>query len=205
MCERIPIKCRRSWGISADITTLPLLTVLVMTQACASQSAPPTEAPSARSASPQSSKPPSAEAKQRENTAALAPSEAPQPQPASMAPLGEQTTPKEDELQAYERARPIFEQYCGGCHASRGLHASKGTLTHFDMDRYPFGGHHAHEITRTIREVLGANGAAPTMPRDEPGKVQGEDLRLILAWADAYDRAHPKTMRPHDGHESHHH
>jgi hypothetical protein len=39
------------------------------------------------------------------------------------------------------------------------------------------------------------------MPRDGPGVVRGEELQLILAWADAYDRAHPNAAVP----EKHHH
>jgi hypothetical protein len=73
------------------------------------------------------------------------------------------------------------------------------------MDAYPFGGHHSSEMGGEIREVLGVSGAKATMPKDEPGKVQGEDLRLILAWADAYDRAHEGVgagdNRAGDGHE----
>lgn len=65
------------------------------------------------------------------------------------------------------------------------------------MDHYPFGGHHAAEITAAIRNVLGVSGKPATMPRDNPGAVKGDDLRLILAWADAYDRAHPNTGERH--------
>ena len=44
------------------------------------------------------------------------------------------------------------------------------------------------------------------MPRDKPGAVKGEDLRVILAWADAHDRARasPATephKHDHGGHE----
>jgi hypothetical protein len=62
------------------------------------------------------------------------------------------------------------------------------------MDQYPFAGHHAHEIADTIRKVLGAGKSKPTMPLDKPGAVQGAELRLILEWADAYDRAHPPRL-----------
>ena len=68
------------------------------------------------------------------------------------------------------------------------------------MDAYPFGGHHAAEITASIREVLGTTGKHPTMPRDDPGAVDGEELKLILAWADAFDKTHPAGAS-----ERHHH
>lgn len=58
------------------------------------------------------------------------------------------------------------------------------------MDGYPFAGHHAAMMSATIREVLGAAGSEPTMPRDKPGAVKGDELKLVLAWAAAYDRAH---------------
>jgi len=68
-------------------------------------------------------------------------------------------------------------------------------LRHFTMDGYPFGGHHAATIARTIREVLGAAGEPATMPDDRPGAVQGADLALVLQWAEAWDRmrSHPPT------------
>lgn len=106
----------------------------------------------------------------------------------------------EGEQAAYERARPVFERYCSSCHTSG---AGKPTaLAHFAMDRYPFGGHHAAEISATIREVLGAHGQPATMPQDSPGAVQGEELRAILDWADAFDRAHQPGQ--HSGHQHEH-
>ncbi|NNE18386.1 MAG: hypothetical protein HKN10_07915 [Myxococcales bacterium] len=57
------------------------------------------------------------------------------------------------------------------------------------MDGYPLGGHHSAEIAETIREVLGASGKKATMPRNDPGVVQGQDLVLILDWAQSFDRA----------------
>ncbi len=118
---------------------------------------------------------------------------------------GQALTP--EELAAYESARPLFEVYCANCHTTRGGKSSPKALDHFSMDGYPFGGHHAAEITATIREVLGATGSKPTMPRDKPGAVKGEDLRIILSWADAYDRAHASShteapqKHDHDGHK----
>jgi hypothetical protein len=97
------------------------------------------------------------------------------------------------EMGAYEAARPVFEEYCASCHTTKTARPSrkqKATLGHFSMDSYPFAGHHAHEMGETVRKVLGATGARPTMPKDSPGAVAGEALALVLAWADAWDAAH---------------
>jgi len=41
--------------------------------------------------------------------------------------------------------------------------------------------------------VLGVGGnAKPTMPSDDPGAVAGDELAKVLAWADAFDGAHPR-------------
>jgi hypothetical protein len=120
------------------------------------------------------------------------------PEPAQAAGPGAESAPEpgrggEDllaaEKSAFERAEPVFRQYCARCHARGGAKARAKTLDHFDMTGYPFGGHHAAEITASIREVLGIGGGEATMPMDRPGAVQGEELQRIAAWADAYDRA----------------
>jgi hypothetical protein len=109
---------------------------------------------------------------------------------------------------AYEKAKPVFETYCAPCHTGGGDRASKSALSHFSMDGYPFGGHHARQVTHTIRRVLGASGSKATMPRDQPGAVRGEDLLLILAWAEAHDRAHAGSEsspdQPHSSGAPHH-
>lgn len=102
-----------------------------------------------------------------------------------------------DETAAYDKAKPVFDAYCAKCHTTQGSKSSKKSLEHFNMDAYPFGGHHADEITSVIREVLGASGEKATMPRDKPGAVKGDELKLVLAWADAYDRAHPTKAGEH--------
>lgn len=102
------------------------------------------------------------------------------------------------EQEAYERARPVFERYCTSCHMSSG--GKRAALRHFTMDGYPFGGHHAAQISATIREVLGSSGQPATMPKDRPGAIQTEELRAILDWADAFDRAHAAGS-----HDEHHH
>jgi hypothetical protein len=123
--------------------------------------------------------------------------------PQGSAPATRAADPIAQEMQAYEQARPVFAKYCAGCHTER----ARGTehaeaLLHFSMDRYPFGGHHAAEIAGEIREVLGAEDNEPTMPPDNPGVVRGEELDLVLAWADAFDRA--QAVRAKDqGHAPH--
>ncbi|MDX2054614.1 MAG: hypothetical protein SFV15_19595 [Polyangiaceae bacterium] len=94
------------------------------------------------------------------------------------------------ERAAYEKAKPIFDRYCSSCHTTAGSRSQGGALQHFDMDHYPFGGHHANEIAAAVRGVLGADGSKPSMPPDRPGAVEGEDLKLILAWASQVGASH---------------
>ena len=109
------------------------------------------------------------------------------------------------ERAAYERAKPVFDKYCADCHTTeKAQDPDDEALEHFNMDSYPFGGHHAHEIGEEIREVLGAEGDEPTMPMGDPGAVQGEELDLVLAWADAFDNAHGGDAEAH-GHGEHGH
>lgn len=103
------------------------------------------------------------------------------------------------EQEAYERARPVFERYCASCHTSGT--GERAALRHLTMDRYPFGGHHADQISSTIREVLGADGQPATMPKDRPGAVRGDDLRIILEWAEAFERAHAAADHSEHRHE----
>jgi hypothetical protein len=114
---------------------------------------------------------------------------------------GQATDLASAETAAYERARPVFEKYCSKCHTKGGAKAKAKTLVHFDMTSYPFGGHHAAEITAAVRHVLGIDGGKAVMPMDDPGAVKGAELDLIAAWADAYDKAHASDH--HDG--DHHH
>ena len=110
------------------------------------------------------------------------------------------------EQAAYEAARPVFEKYCSNCHSSAGKKSSAKKLDHFNMDTYPFGGHHATVIGETIREVLGVTGEEPSMPKDQPGAVKGSDLDLIVAWSKAFDASHKAGLHHHDAddHEHHH-
>ena len=96
------------------------------------------------------------------------------------------------EKQAFEQARPVLETHCARCHTKAGTakpKMKKEAISHFSLDEYPPGGHHAHEVTEELREVLGVHGKKPTMPLDRPGAVKGDELAAILAWADAYDAA----------------
>lgn len=99
--------------------------------------------------------------------------------------------PTPEETAAFEAARPAFEHQCFRCHTSAGKKSKPKALEHIAMDRYPFGGHHAGEAGKAIRKVLGADGKSKaTMPSDDRGAVAGDELARILAWADAFDRAH---------------
>lgn len=109
------------------------------------------------------------------------------------------------ETAAYEKARPVFEKYCARCHQKGGKKAKPKLLGHFDMSSYPFGGHHAEEISAEIRSALAIGGGEPTMPFDDPGAVQGQELAIIAAWADAYDRAHEGGAHEDRGHGAGHH
>lgn len=108
------------------------------------------------------------------------------------------------ELAAFERAKPVFDKWCARCHAEGGRATSAKKRSHFDMTRYPFGGHHAADIADEVREVLGLTGEKPTMPPNKKGAVRGDELALIQAWADAFDAAHA-TGAAHDHHGGHAH
>jgi hypothetical protein len=109
------------------------------------------------------------------------------------------------ETAAFELAEPVFKKHCARCHVKGGKKAKAKTLNHLDMTTYPFGGHHADEITAEIRKTLGIGGGKPTMPMDDPGAVQGDELSLITAWADAYDSAHAAGAHEDRGHGAHDH
>ena len=97
-----------------------------------------------------------------------------------------------EEKSAFARAKPVFEEHCARCHTTKGRKAKPKSLAHFNMDRYPFKGHHAHEAGQVIRRVLtDVDGKGPSMPDDDPGAVKGEQLERVLAWATVFERAHP--------------
>lgn len=102
--------------------------------------------------------------------------------------------PTAEELAAFEDAKPAFERHCFRCHTAGGKKSKKKILEHMSMDGYPFGGHHAGEAGQVVRKVLGADGSGKaTMPADDKGAVTGDDLAKIVAWAAAFDRAHPSV------------
>lgn len=104
------------------------------------------------------------------------------------------------ETAAWDKAQPVFEKYCAGCHTTTGKKKSAKKLDHFNMDTYPLAGHHAATIGFTIRDVLGLSGKKPTMPSGKPGSVQGEELAAVKAWTDAWEVAEKAGKHPHHGH-----
>lgn len=109
------------------------------------------------------------------------------------------------EMAAFENAKPVFGKWCASCHTKGGKKASAKKLDHFDMTSYPFGGHHAMEISGEIREVLAIGGGKPSMPPNKKGAVRGEELSLIAAWADAFDAAHAGGAHEGSGQGHDHH
>jgi mono/diheme cytochrome c family protein len=114
------------------------------------------------------------------------PSEPPKPPPAKPDPKSQLLVA---EISAWQAARPVFTRYCASCHTKDGEKTAPKKREHFDMDTYPFGGHHAEKIGFTIRDVLGISGKKPTMPSNKPGSVKGNDLAAIKAWTDAWEAA----------------
>ena len=112
------------------------------------------------------------------------------------------------ERAAYDKAKPVFDKYCAGCHTHGGKQATEKKLDHFEMTSYPFGGHHAGTLGPTIRKVLAVDGGKATMPNGKPGSVTGDDLAVITAWSRAWDAAqaagaHPAAPHHEHGHEDH--
>jgi len=104
------------------------------------------------------------------------------------------------EMAAYEKAKPVFEQWCAKCHSKNGKKQSAGTREHFDMTTYPFGGHHAMDVHSEISVVLGLTGKKPTMPADNKGAVKGDELEAVKAWIAAFDASHKGGA--HEGHDT---
>jgi hypothetical protein len=98
--------------------------------------------------------------------------------------------PTPEELAAFATAKPAFERHCFRCHTTTGKKSKPKAMSHMSMDGYPFGGHHASEAGAIVRKVLGDRDRKASMPSDDPGSVRGDDLERILAWADAFDKAH---------------
>ncbi len=102
------------------------------------------------------------------------------------------------EMTAYENVKPLVGQYCASCHTKGQKGAKPKTLEHFETTTYPFGGHHAMEVGKNVRKVLGIDGSKPTMPKNKPGTVKGDERALFAAWADAFDASHAGGA--HEGH-----
>ena len=169
-----------------------LLLVLV---ACGSRTSPPATAPSVAPAAEPTA--PVSETTPAEPATPAKPT--PPVEPPAPEPVDSKTQLAAAETAAYEKAKPVFDKWCASCHSKDGKKWTEKKLEHFDMTTYPFGGHHAAEIGGEVKEALGLTGKKPTMPKDKKGAVQGEELALIKAWADAFDAAHP------GGHGGHHH
>ena len=192
-----------------------LLSIIVAGMvACASRGASPSQAPppSQTEHSEAESETPSPShgahsAGEHSEASAGEPSEASAAKPPARTPTRATpaVAPVEEERTAYDAARPVFDTYCANCHTSRGSKSSKSAIGHFSMDAYPFGGHHADDVSAAIRKVLGVSGAPATMPRDRPGSVTGEELQLILAWAEARDRASTRPASGGHDHTKHQH
>ncbi len=127
-------------------------------------------------------------AHERPPTAPTGPVVAPEAPTADAGPVA--ASPNEllaAERAAFERAQPAFQKRCVSCHTRP--KGTRSTLEHFEMTSYPFGGHHADDVGAMVRASLGASGKKATMPKNAPGTVPQDELALMLAWADAFDRA----------------
>jgi mono/diheme cytochrome c family protein len=102
---------------------------------------------------------------------------------------------------AFEAAKPVFDKHCARCHKQGEKLATAKKRDHFDMTTYPFGGHHPDTIAAEIRKSLGMTGKKPRMPADKKGAVKGDELALIAAWADAFDKAHAGGAHEGAGHK----
>jgi outer membrane biosynthesis protein TonB len=93
------------------------------------------------------------------------------------------------ETAAFEKAKPVFEKFCGKCHSDTGKSKSAKKLGHLNITAYPFTSSHGATLAADIRKALAIGGGKPTMPADKKGSVKGDDLAAIAAWADAWDAA----------------
>ncbi|MDQ3340518.1 MAG: hypothetical protein M4D80_35620 [Myxococcota bacterium] len=124
-----------------------------------------------------------------EETKPTTPVEEPKPDPEAMKKEALAT-----ETAAYEKAKPVFETACKSCHFKGQKNASAKKLAELDITTYPFAGKHA--TAKDVRTVLAIGGGKPTMPKNKPGSVKGDDLAAIAAWADAWDAAEAAGAHP---------
>jgi len=166
-----------------------LLTIAWASTACTSASRP--EPAHTHSATPTEAQPASEY---------IQPAQSPEPiEPAGAAPVTPVAPPDllALEMSAYEAAKGVFDAQCADCHTTKqDSKPSKGSK-HFAMGSYPFTGHHAHELTATIRKSLGQSGTPATMPKDDPGSLSSQELGVVLAWADAFDAAAAANLGHH--------
>jgi hypothetical protein len=104
-----------------------------------------------------------------------------------------------EERTAFAAAKPVLDKHCARCHATGGRKAKPKTLKHFNMTKYPPTGHHANEIGPVVRRVLlgdKTRDKAPTMPADDVGAVAGEELKAVISWTEAVDKATPAAETP---------
>lgn len=167
--------------------------VLFGAAACGSKSKP-TEPPTPPMADAEPAAPP--DAMPADHTMA-----APDAEPAGPDPAEVKAELLAAETTAYENAKPVFEKYCASCHMKGGKSTTAKKLGHFDMTTYPLGGHHVGEMSATVRKVMGIDGSKPTMPKNKPGSVKGDELAVIAAWADAFDAS--MAGGAHEGMEGH--
>ena len=126
------------------------------------------------------------------------------PEPPKPDPEAEKKAAMDAEIAAFEKAKPVFEANCKGCHFKGQKNASAKKLAEFDITTYPFGGKHGNAAD--IKKSLGIGGGKATMPKNKPGSVKGDELALIAAWADAFDASHEGgAHEDHQGHGGHHH
>ncbi|MBI1947633.1 MAG: hypothetical protein HYS27_18225 [Deltaproteobacteria bacterium] len=91
-----------------------------------------------------------------------------------------------EEQAAFLAAKAVFTARCLACHSRTGARRGPRALRHLDMTSYPFAGRHAAQAGAAVREAL--TGKKPSMPKGKPGSLTAEELALLLAWADAFDR-----------------
>ena len=164
-------------------TKLLALALAATLFACGSKSTPP-EAPAEEPAHAPAEEDAPAEAD------AEAPAPAEPPPPAEPDPAQVKADLLAAETAAYEAAKPVFEKHCVRCHQEGQKKAKKKILEHLNITTYPFTGEHGADAGPAIRKVLAIGGGKAVMPADTKGAVQGEELALVAAWADAWDKSH---------------
>ena len=98
------------------------------------------------------------------------------------------------EADAYAAALPVVQAHCVVCH--RYAPGKAASFTKLDFTANPPRGSVEGVLGYKLREVLGATGKPATMPKDKPGSLSPKEKALMLAWADAWIRAHPEFSAP---------